>query len=183
MKTFTISEANQNFSKVCRAVDAGDAVTIEKMGKEKYVLLSADEYRKLVGEIVWIEIDEKTFAKFEAMKDEVTLHEVEHIEGSKYRYTRSKMPNNSLDVEVDGTELIVNFNQSLLDAISTREAATLYRTIDVDVSKESIAALVEDKTKEDELCNTLFVAQLIEDKEKEERSGVEEIRTAKSNLL
>lgn len=45
-KIISISEANQNFSKVAKIVDEDKAVVIMKNNKPKYVLLDFDEFSK-----------------------------------------------------------------------------------------------------------------------------------------
>ncbi len=45
-KTVSISEANQNFSKVAKLVDADKSVVIMKNNKPKYILLDFDEFSK-----------------------------------------------------------------------------------------------------------------------------------------
>lgn len=43
----SISEANQNFSKVAKMVDEKKQVVIMKNNKPKYVMMDFEEYRKL----------------------------------------------------------------------------------------------------------------------------------------
>lgn len=45
-KIVSISEANQNFSKVAKLVDADKSVVIMKNNKPKYILLDFDEFSK-----------------------------------------------------------------------------------------------------------------------------------------
>jgi len=45
-KIVSISEANQNFSKIAKLVDADKAVVIMKNNKPKYILLDFDEFSK-----------------------------------------------------------------------------------------------------------------------------------------
>ena len=45
-KIVSISEANQNFSKIAKLVDADKSVVIMKNNKPKYILLDFDEFSK-----------------------------------------------------------------------------------------------------------------------------------------
>jgi len=45
-KMVSISEANQNFSKIAKLVDEEKSVVIMKNNKPKYILLDFDEFRK-----------------------------------------------------------------------------------------------------------------------------------------
>ena len=45
-KVVSISEANQNFSKIAKLVDEDKSVVIMKNNKPKYILLDFDEFNK-----------------------------------------------------------------------------------------------------------------------------------------
>ena len=158
-----MTDANRNFSKVAKATESNGAVVIEKNGIDRFFVMTADEYKRLAGEIIWVEMNENTFVKYEILKDIVTAQEIERIGKDKYKYTICKMPAGSMQIEFDGDNVAMEFNKNLLKAISTRDALTLFRSVEVDISKKSISDLAKDKASRDTLVDAITVKDLVEE--------------------
>lgn len=169
MNRVNMTEANQNFSKIAKMVETDGVAIIEKNGSDRYVVMTSGEYRRLLGDVFWVEMSPTQIVKFERLQDLVTAQEVEVIGKDKYKYTICKMPANSMNVEFDGENVTMEFHKELLKAISMREALTLYRTVEVDISKKAISDLSEDKSKKDALIDAITVRDLIEE-QKEAKS-------------
>ena len=71
-KIVSISEANQNFSKIAKLVDEDKSVIIMKNNKPKYILLDFDEFSKeVISEEEKLDTiaDRILFENFEAFKE------------------------------------------------------------------------------------------------------------------
>jgi len=71
-KIVSISEANQNFSKIAKLVDEDKSVVIMKNNKPKYILLDFDEFSKeAISEEEKLDTiaDRILFENFEAFKE------------------------------------------------------------------------------------------------------------------
>ncbi len=69
----SITEANQNFSKIARAVDESGSVVIMKNNAPKYVIIAYDQIAadELVSDEQLLTISRRTFKKVEAAYKEL----------------------------------------------------------------------------------------------------------------
>lgn len=169
IKRFTMSEANQNFSRVAKEVEENGPVIIEKQGKDRFVVIPSDEYKVLCGEVFWIEGDDTSITKLETEGRVVYMHVLVPLEEEdSYMYTYCKFPRGSMMIEHAGDDLNINFSEEIAAAVGRKDLISIYRNIEIDISDKRLAQYKDDPEIREDI---ILVRKLLEEYETVKRQN------------
>lgn len=145
----TITEANQNFSRVARQAEELGWVVIDKNGEDRFVLMTCRKFKRLASRPLWaIDSDGSVYMAEHAEGNKMRLDRLESAGGSMYTHTTLTVGIELFNNLMAGTDgLGVVFEELMADALSSDHISISRKKVDVtgeSLEAKEAAAILDD---------------------------------------